>query len=213
LIQATFPRGEIVVDRNRTNDFRGRHVSEPERRVWPARATILSLPVLLRACRWDPLVRLDDLGPEGSSSSGTPPTVAQYAYDGRNFRVVKKTYVSGQLDETRHYYYNNQWQCLEERLDDETRGVLQYVWGLRYIDDLVLCDRDADLTSGTGSLGHSGSGQEERLYALTDRNFNVVALADAAGDVVERYRYDVSTTSESAVSCGLKDRGRESNGS
>ena len=45
--------------------------------------------------------------------------VAQYAYDGRNFRIVKKTYVSGQLDETRHFYYNNQWQCLEERVDDE----------------------------------------------------------------------------------------------
>ena len=31
---------------------------------------------------WNRLVRIDDLGLEDSSSSGTPPTVAEYAYDG-----------------------------------------------------------------------------------------------------------------------------------
>jgi RHS repeat-associated protein len=56
---------------------------------------------------------------------------------------------------------------------------MQYVWGLRYIDDLVLRDRD---TSGNGTL-------DERLYALQDANWNVVALADSDGDVVERYLY------------------------
>ena len=35
---------------------------------------------------------------------------------------------------------------------------------------------------------------EERLYALADPNYNVVALADASGDVLERYRYDAYGT-------------------
>ena len=70
---------------------------------------------------WNRLVRIDDLGLEDSSSSGPPATVVEYAYDGRNFRIVTKAYVDGKLDETRHFYYNNQWQCLEERLDDEAR--------------------------------------------------------------------------------------------
>ena len=71
--------------------------------------------------------------------------VAQYAYDGQNYRIVKKTYVSGELDETRHYYYSQSWQCLEERL--ESGGTIssdpdtQYVWGLRYI---VLPQLDID---------------------------------------------------------------------
>ena len=55
----------------------------------------------------------------------------------------------------------------------------QYVWGLRYIDDLVLRDRD---TTGGGML-------DERLYALQDANWNVVALADNSGGIVERSTY------------------------
>ncbi len=42
----------------------------------------------------------------------------------------------------------------------------QYVWGERYIDDLILRDRD---TTGDGTL-------DERLYALQDANWNVVAV-------------------------------------
>ena len=55
----------------------------------------------------------------------------------------------------------------------------QYVWGKRYVDDLVLRDRD---TTADGTL-------DERLYSLADPNFNVVALAESDGDLVERYTY------------------------
>jgi len=58
----------------------------------------------------------------------------------------------------------------------------RYVWGLRYVDELILRQRD---TSGTpdGTM-------DETLYALQDANFNVVALAEDDGDVVERFTYD-----------------------
>ena len=55
----------------------------------------------------------------------------------------------------------------------------QYVWGERYIDDLMLRDRD---TTGDGTL-------DERLYALQDANWNMVAVIDTTGDVQERYAY------------------------
>ncbi len=116
-------------------------------------------------------------------------TVAEYEYDGRNFRTVKRTYSGGQLSETRHFYYNVGWQCVEERVDASSYADRQYVWGERYVDDLVLRDRDADSSSGTGSLGVSGSGLEERLYALQDPNWNVVAVANTSGAVQERYIY------------------------
>jgi len=55
----------------------------------------------------------------------------------------------------------------------------QFVTGLRYIDDLILRDRD---TTGDGTL-------DERLYALQDANWNVTAITDENGDVQERYDY------------------------
>ncbi|MBR0193651.1 MAG: RHS repeat-associated core domain-containing protein [Thermoguttaceae bacterium] len=84
------------------------------------------------------------------------------SYDGLNRRVRKTT-----ASETREYYYNKNWQCLEEYL----YGTLQnsYLWGLRYLDDLICFTPDYTI-------------------ALTDANFNVVAVANQSG-LTERYTY------------------------
>ena len=116
-------------------------------------------------------------------------TVATYGYDGRNFRITK---TAGGV--TRHYYYSSQWQVLEERLGTATKPDRQYVWGLRYVDDLVLRDRNADGNYNTGSLGKASSGLEERLYALQDPNWNVVAISDTDGTIQERYAYNAYGT-------------------
>ena len=96
-------------------------------------------------------------------------------------------YSQGQPSVSRHFYYNSRWQVLEERVatlpipnPQSPIPVCQYVWGRRYVDDLVLRDRD---TTGDSTL-------DERLYALQDPNWNIVALADITGTVVERYRYN-----------------------
>lgn len=104
-------------------------------------------------------------------------SIARYRYDGRNRRIVKLTYAGGILAETRHVYYTNEWRAIEERVDLLTLADRQYVWGLRYIDELVC--RDRPVTGGT-----------ERLYALQDANFNVSAVVNTAGAVGERYQYD-----------------------
>jgi RHS repeat-associated protein len=57
----------------------------------------------------------------------------------------------------------------------------QYVWGLGYIDAPILRDRETDGGS---------AGPDERLYYTQDGNFNVTALVNPAGQVVERYSYD-----------------------
>ena len=137
---------------------------------------------------WNRLVAVSDTGT----------TVAGYEYDGRNYRTIKRTYTGGSLAETRHFYYNSGWQCLEERLEAgsviSSNANRQNVWGLRYTDDLVLRDRDADGSSGTGNLGTTGSGLEERLYAMQDPNWNVAAVADTSGAVQERYCYSAYGT-------------------
>ena len=123
---------------------------------------------------WNRLVKLSD----GAN------TVQVNEYDARRYRTVRKDYVAGTLSETRHFYYSEAWQCLEERLGsspDSADTERKYVWGVRYIDDLVLRDRDSDLDSDNTL--------DERLYALQDANWNVTSVADTSGDVQERYAY------------------------
>lgn len=137
---------------------------------------------------WNRLVQIAD----GSD------TVSQYAYDGVRRRIIQKSYTSGTLSETRHLYYTqpNQWQVIEERLGTSTDAERQFVWGLRYIDDCVLRDRDKQTSTPTEEGGESASAVvrksstlDQRLYACQDANWNVTALVDAVGDVQERDAY------------------------
>ena len=105
------------------------------------------------------------------SVSASGGTVAQYQYDGRNRRIVKVTTYTG---ETRHFYFTNTWQDVEERVGASTSMDKQYVWAIRYVDELV-CRDDAT---------------PERLYATQDANFNVTSITDTSGIVKERYLYD-----------------------
>lgn len=111
--------------------------------------------------------------------------VAEYQYDGAKRLAIQKTYASGVLSETRHLYYTDPsiWQVIEERVGSSSAAERQFVWGLRYIDGLVLHDRDTD---GSGSL-------DERLYA------KLVTL-DAMAALAESYR-QVELTA-----CGLHSR-------
>jgi RHS repeat-associated protein len=113
---------------------------------------------------WNRLVSLDS----GSTAS--------YEYDGLNRRIKR---VEGAT--TRHFYYTENWQCLEERATEAGTALKQFVWGAQYVDELVARDRDAD--------NNSGNGLEERLYAVQDALYNVTGLVSTAGSVQERFGY------------------------
>ncbi|MCY2967275.1 MAG: hypothetical protein NT069_27180, partial [Planctomycetota bacterium] len=120
---------------------------------------------------WNRLVKTVD---EQSSQ-----IVQEYAYDGRTFRSVRNTYTAGVLSESRQLFYSTIWQVVEERLGTATSAERQLIWGLRYIDDLVVRDRD---TSGSGTLN-------ERLYVSQDANWSVSAIARSDGTIVERFAF------------------------
>ncbi|TWT55957.1 RHS repeat-associated core domain-containing protein [Allorhodopirellula solitaria] len=122
---------------------------------------------------WNRMTKLVD----GSSSN----VLLENLYDGRNFRIVAKEYTSGTLARTREYYFTDAWQCVEEHVDTSNTPHRQYVWGMRYIDDLVLRDRD---------ISPSGGLLTERLYYLADANWNTTAVVSDSGSVQERYEYD-----------------------
>jgi RHS repeat-associated protein len=107
-------------------------------------------------------------------------TLATYKYDGFNRRVKSIT------TEARDYYYGNRWRLVEERTDT-TDGCAerQFVWGLRYPDDLVLRDRRTTNPSSSSTCAPL----DERLYVLHDF-FNVSSVVSTSGTVQERYGYD-----------------------
>ncbi len=105
------------------------------------------------------------------NSGGT--TLKTYGYDGLNRRVSETA--SGT---TTDLFYSANWQVLEEKVGSNTSK--RYVWSPVYVDALILRDRDTD---ANGTL-------DERLWVQQDANWNVTALVNGSGTVVERYGYD-----------------------
>ncbi|MCC5831338.1 MAG: RHS repeat-associated core domain-containing protein, partial [Phycisphaeraceae bacterium] len=124
---------------------------------------------------WNRLVAVTDGGDPAT-------TIVTYRYNGLHHRVQKILWDDADPqtpDTTIDYYYNADWQVVEERVDGAVHA--QYLWCLSYIDTPVLRWRD---TTGNEEL-------DETLYYTVDANKNVTALIDAAtGNVVERYLYD-----------------------
>jgi RHS repeat-associated protein len=126
---------------------------------------------------WNRLVEAHDRGDDS--------LIATYEYDGQKRRVEKT--VDSSTDD---YFYNSDlglrslggagWQLLETRTDDDVDPSEQYVWDLRYVDAPVLRFQDTN-TDGT---------VDNTLDYTNDANFNVTALVDESGTVVERYAYD-----------------------
>ena len=143
-----------------------------------------STPLHLTYDAWNRLVKASQ---DSGGSEGAP--IALYRLDGLGRRIAKvvATQTSGHWDRT-DYYYNESWQCLEERKSlnqTDTSAVAttvyaQYLWDIRYIDAPVCRWRS---TQVNGTL-------DECLYYCNDANMNVTALVNASdGGVVERYQY------------------------
>lgn len=118
--------------------------------------------------QWDAWNRLIKIT---RSSDGA--TIATHAYDG----LTRRTMLT-ENGTTRHFYYNDQWRSVEERLDDATVPERQHLFNPLNRWHLILRDRDTD---ANGTLN-------ERLYCLHDA-MDPVALTDTTGAVVERYNY------------------------
>ncbi|MBD3235189.1 MAG: hypothetical protein GF330_00605, partial [Candidatus Eisenbacteria bacterium] len=104
-------------------------------------------------------------------SEDTDVTVQESEFDGLGRRIRKVVTNSGDFDGTVKYYYSG-WRIIETR-DGSDNMVQQLIHGTQYIDELVMM-RVAD---------------KGDLYVHQDANFNVIALTDLGGHLVERYVY------------------------
>jgi RHS repeat-associated protein len=104
------------------------------------------------------------------NSSST--TLETFTYDGLDRRV---TQAAGGT--TTDLFYSAQGQVLEEEVSGQATA--RYVWSPVYVDALVLRD---NATGAPGTLN-------QRLWVQQDANWNVTALVNGSGAVVERYVY------------------------
>lgn len=136
---------------------------------------------------WNRLVKV-----QFKDGSGTLHPRAEYEYNGLNWRTVKRsdtnlTDGTHALDEQRLMYYGAGWQLLEERIDADYQsspGIhshMDYIWGARYIDDIVAHRRDSDPASQDG--------YEDTWFHLTDAQFSTVAIIDDNANVQKRVTY------------------------
>jgi len=101
-------------------------------------------------------------------------TLASYKFDGTGRRIVETAGTN-----TRDLFFDN-WSVLEERLNGATTADVQHVWSPVYVNALILRDR---------STLHNGT-LDERLWVQQEANWDVTALMDNTGSIVERYVYD-----------------------
>jgi RHS repeat-associated protein len=118
---------------------------------------------------WDRLVKVYDDYKEQDEQTNE--------YDGLGRRIVSTA--SG----TSHYYYNEFWQLVEERASTSANPRNQFVWHPHYVDALAVCYWDGNTD---GSYGGTNEGAH---YYCQDANFNVTAIANSSGTVLERYNY------------------------
>ena len=125
-------------------------------------------------------------------------TVAEYEYYGDNRRSRKIVQNRGPEniendggDTTVAFYYDNKWRIVETR-NGSNQTTFQYLWGTRYTDELLWIEVNGDPTESNDTNPDDQSGEstaDARYFVHQDRNWNVVALSDADGDIVERYSY------------------------
>jgi RHS repeat-associated protein len=124
----------------------------------------------------------------------------QYEYDGLGRRIIKRR-VEATVPEVRarHFYYDDQWRVLEERLEpsaeDQRAGAKpwqgvtdkRYVWGLRGPGDLLLRD--------SSQFGSPAGALDQRLWSISDSMGSVLSLyeeqPDGASDPIKwRFAYE-----------------------
>jgi RHS repeat-associated protein len=122
----------------------------------------------------------DAWGHAVSIINGSSTTLLHYDALGRNV-----LFNNGAGDDQQ--YYSQQRQVVEEKFSGAYE---QYVWGLAYVNDLVVRDRNADGNGSTGNLGITGSGLEEREYFQHNANWSTISYTNQTGTVGQRFVYD-----------------------
>lgn len=105
--------------------------------------------------------------------------------DGLNRRIRKIVYDANEAEVSDTRFLYDGWRCVEERdINDSQELRARYACGGLYVDEVLREYRD------TNSDGAFDNANDVNVYCLQDRLFNVVALTDTEGAIVERTWYE-----------------------
>jgi hypothetical protein len=147
-------------------------------------------------------------------ADGDTTTIGEYKYLADNRRASKlvqncgiEAVANDGGNTTVHFYYGGvaagaspgRWNIFETR-NGSNQATRQWVWGTRYVDEVLFMDVNGSPTSDNDcdpdtTVGGMESGSDRRYFYHQDRNWNVVALteyddgAGVNGRIGERYAY------------------------
>ncbi len=133
----------------------------------------------------------------GTGSSNAGQVSSTMSYDGLGRRITKTVSGTGSWDCTYHYYLDKN-RVIEER-NGSNLVLKQFVWGRRYIDELVQTSINSDPTN----TSHQTC--DVNYWAMQDANFNVLGIADSSGVLKERYEYGPYGQRTTFISPGTND--------
>jgi RHS repeat-associated protein len=125
---------------------------------------------------WNRLITVSHAYGTGSNVGQVAVTMA---YDGRGRRITKIVNNTGAWDCTYNYYLDKD-SVIEEQ-NGSAQTIKQFVWGARYIDEL--------LQVSINSAPSSQSTCDTPYWVCQDANWNVLGIVDSDGIVRERYEY------------------------
>jgi len=145
--------------------------------------------------RYDAWNRMVEFG------AGTPASRNDYPADALHRRVKEDAFNNSPENQTpppgtdihrNDLYYDNRWRVIAEQYHKEinegatTDISVSNVWGIGYVDEMILRDRMVAVDDPENGVTTSST----RLYVQQDANFNVTSLTDADGVVQQRFVYD-----------------------
>jgi len=121
-----------------------------------------------------------------------------FTYDAQG----RRTYESAYGEER---YYDAAGQEIQDGVDGYGSSpviIAQYVWGLGYVNDMVLRD-DSFVNFESGNLGITGSELNRRTYVQQDADWDNVGLADNSGTVQDSFFYTNPTGGVTGTAGGV----------
>jgi YD repeat-containing protein len=128
---------------------------------------------------WNRLMTVSHAYRDGSGTLQHGQAFDTMAYDARGRRILKAVNGTGAWDCTYHYYLAG--DSVVEEQNGSAEPIKQYVWGKRYIDELLQTSLNSNPTGQTTC--------DTPYWGCQDANWNVLGIVSATGTLTERYEY------------------------
>jgi RHS repeat-associated protein len=128
---------------------------------------------------WNRLMTVSHAYRDGSGTLQHGQAFDTMAYDARGRRILKAVNGTGAWDCTYHYYLAG--DSVVEEQNGSAQPIKQYVWGKKYIDELVQTSLNSNPTGQTTC--------DTSYWACQDANWNVLGIINGSGTLTERYEY------------------------